>query len=199
MSSDYILSFDPALINMAYCLVSIETLKISKWGIFSIKDSTNEGTCKKLSHFLGEKKLTDGINVIIIHEQQPRCNIKTITICGQLQMYFVLEKNKQESNAESTGVIEKIVGYHAKHKINYYQPMPDDEPMPLERLDKLKKGHYRTKQIVIEHCRRILKQNEDFEWLSWFEKQPKLDDLGDSFVQSLSYIKTNKLGPFKNK
>jgi hypothetical protein len=50
--SDYLLSFDPAPINMAYCLVDIETLKIIKWGMFSIKDSTNEGSSRKLAQHL---------------------------------------------------------------------------------------------------------------------------------------------------
>ncbi len=192
--SDYILSFDPAIINMSYCLIDIDTEKINKWGNFSIKDSTNEGSCKKLANHLDHLKLTDDIDVIIIHEQQPRCNIKTITICGQLQMYYILEK----MNEDAPGNIEKIVGYKASQKIKYYEPMPGDEPMPTERLDKLKKGHYKTKQVVIEHCRRILKQNNDLEWLKWFEKQPKKDDLSDSYVQALSYIKTHKLGKWKN-
>lgn len=189
-----IISFDPALNNMAYCLLNAQTLKIDDWGLFSIKDSTNEGSCKKLAKQLDQLKLTDNINSIIIHEQQPRCNIKTITICGQLHMYYVLES----MSADFKGNIIKIVGHHAKHKIKYYQEKPGDEPMPMERLNKLKKGHYRTKQILIEHCRRILKQNGDLEWLEWFEKQPKRDDLSDCFVMSLSYIKMNRLGRFKD-
>lgn len=169
--SDYVLSFDPAPINMAHCLVNADTLKIYKhWGVFSIKDSTNEGSCKKLVGHLDSLKLTDGINSIIVHEQQPRCNMKTITICGQLQMYFVLER----MNEDTAGTIKKIVGHHAKHKINYYQPRPGDEPMPMERLNKLKKGHYKTKQILIEHCRRVLKHNnEDQKWIDFFEKSKK--------------------------
>jgi hypothetical protein len=191
-----VLSFDPAPINMAYCRVNAETSKIDKhWGLISIKDSTNEGSCQKLAKHLDKLKLTDDVETIIVHEQQPRCNIKTITICGQLHMYFVLER----INEESTGNIRKIVGHHAKHKIKYYEEKPGDEPMPLERLDKLKKGHYKTKQILIEHCKRLLKQNGDLEWLKWFEKQKKKDDLADSYVQALSYIKMNKLGKFKDR
>lgn len=191
--SEYIVSFDPAPINMGYCVVNINTLKILDWGKFSIKDSTNEGSCQKLVQQLDITKPTDNIDCIIVHEHQPRCNIKTITICGQLCMYFVLER----MNEDHKGKIEKIVGHQARHKINYYQEQPGDKPMPWERLNKLKKGHYRTKQILIEHCRRILKQNDDLEWLEWFEKQSKLDDLSDSYVQALSYIKIHNLGKFK--
>jgi hypothetical protein len=191
--SDYVVSFDPAPINMGHCTVDVHTLQIYQWGKFSIKDNTNEGSCKKLVKQLDDLNPTDDIDCIVVHEQQPRCNMKTITICGQLQMYFVLER----MNEDHIGNIEKIVGHHAKHKINYYQEMPGDEPMPWERLNGLKKGHYRTKQILIEHCRRILKQNNDLEWLKWFEKQKKKDDLADAYVQALSYIKMNKLGKFK--
>ena len=110
-------------------------------------------------------------------------------------MYFVLER----MNEDTAGTIKKIVGHHAKHKINYYQPRPGDEPMPMERLNKLKKGHYKTKQILIEHCRRVLKHNnEDQKWIDFFEKSKKKDDLADSYIQALSYIKMNKLGAFKN-
>lgn len=192
INHNYIISFDPAPVNMGYCVVNIDTLKILKWGKFSIKDTTNEGHCKKLVKELDKLKLTDDINCIIVHEQQPRCNIKTITISGQLQMYFVLERMDEDHK----GSILKIVGHHAKHKINYYKETSEDEPMPNERLDKVKKGHYKTKQILIEHCKRILKQNDDLEWLEWFEKQKKKDDIADSYVQALSYAKMNKLGKF---
>lgn len=188
-----VISFDPAPINMSYCIVDINTLKIIKWGYFSIRDSTNEGSCKKLANHLDSLRLTDNIESIIVYEQQPRCNLKTITITGQLQMYYVLEKM-----SEPSAKIKKIVGYHAKNKINYYIENPQDEPMPWKRLNALKKGHYKTKQILIEHCRRILKHNEETEWLEWFEKLSKKDDCSDSYVMALSYIKMNKLGKFKN-
>jgi hypothetical protein len=194
-NSDYILSYDPAPTNMAYCLVDIETEKIIKWGLFSIADNTNEGSCRKLVDRLDGLKLTDNIDVIIVHEQQPRCNAKTMTICGQLQMYYVLETLENPDSG-----IEKIVGHHAGHKIKYYEPKPGDEPMPMARLNKMKKGHYKNKQTVIEHCRRILKhKNEDVQWIKWFENNKKKDDLADSYVQALSYIKMHKLGKYREK
>lgn len=184
--AQYIVSFDPALVNMAYCVVNIHTLKIHKWGLFCIKGITNEITCRNMAKHLDELALTKDLNCIVIHEQQPRCNVKTITICGQLQMYYVLEKMKNNN-------IEKIVGHHAKNKIKYYKEKPGDEPMPWEKLNNLKAGHYRTKKILIEQCKRILKQNDENTWLEWFEKQPKADDVADAYVQALSYIEMNNL------
>jgi hypothetical protein len=182
--AEYILSFDPGTINMAYCLIHIETLKIADWGVFSIKDSTHEGSCLKLAKKLDLLKLVDDRKVIVVIEQQPKINAKTLCIAGQLQMYFVLEK------MDNDGII-KIVNYHAKHKIKYYIPRETDEPWPI-RIDKLKKGHYKTKQILIEHCKRILVHNQESEkWINWFYSQPKLDDASDTYVMSLSYIKNN--------
>ncbi len=183
--SDYILFFDPGSINMSYCLVNIKTLKIIKWGLFSIKDSTNEGSCIKLAKKLDELELTSGINVIVVIEQQPKINTKTVTISGQIQMYYALLKMDGEK-------INKIVGYHAGNKIKYYVPREGDEPLPV-KLDALKKGHYRTKQILIEHCRRVLIHNDEKEWTNFFESQPKKDDFGDTYCSALSYIQTHKL------
>lgn len=197
----YVLNFDPAPINMSYCLVNAELLKIAAWGLFSVKDSTNEGTARKLKTNLDQLNLTKGIRCIVTHEHQPRCNIKTITICGHIQMYYVLK------DFPDGDIIEKVVGTLASSKLKYYQPMPGDEPMPTERLDKLTKGHYRNKQIAIEHCRRVLKQNnEDQRWIDMMNKKSKskddiyagkLDDLSDSYLLALSYIKNNKLGKFR--
>lgn len=183
-----VLGFDFGTINMAFCLVDVETLKIMNWGLFSIKDSTNEGTCIKLAQQLEKFDLCkDEYQTIIATEIQPRCNSKTIMISGQLYMFYALQKIKEKKN------ILKIVGYHAGNKIKYYVPREGDEPMP-ERISKLKNGHYKTKQTVIEHCRRVLKHNnEDKKWIDFFENSLKRDDKSDAYISTLSYIQTNKL------
>lgn len=234
--TDYIISFDVGSINMAYCVMHVKTLKIVRWGLFSIKDSTHEGSCTKLVEQLDSRNLlaaptemmktpeqsmpersttkkkkkkdevTDIISteannhvlttmypkkplkITVVIELQPRCNAKTILISGQLQMYFVLQKMKNNVS------INKIVGYHAKNKIKYYIPREGDGAWP-KKIDDLKKGHYKTKKTLEEHCRRILvHNNEPQEIRDFFENSKKQDDISDSYVQSLSYIKTNKLG-----
>ncbi len=191
---DYILSFDFGTINMAYCLIKISTLKIKKWGTFSIKDSTHEGSCKKLADNLEELNLLEisdwtsenKPNVIILLEQQPRINIKTIVISGQLQMFYVLKKYQKNDNNKLCN-ISKIIGYHAKNKLKYYQFIEGDEPLNIEHL---KNGHYKNKQLAIQHCERIIKrQPQNKEWVDFFMKYKKKDDLSDTMTMSLSYIK----------
>lgn len=188
MTAEYILSFDPGTINTSYCLLKIDGLRIQDWGLFSIKDSTNEGTCVKLAKKLDSLALTDNRKVIIIVEQQPRVNIKTIMISGFLHMYYTLEKMTEEGKG-----IVKIVGCHARNKIKYYVPRPGDEPMP-ERINKLKKGHYKTKQTLVEHCKRVLiHNNEPKHFVDFFNGSKKKDDLSDTYVSACWYIGNNDL------
>jgi hypothetical protein len=62
----YILSYDPGTVNVAYCLICIDTLKIIKWGLFGIKDSTYEGMALKLAKHLDSSGLLEGLNDIIV-------------------------------------------------------------------------------------------------------------------------------------
>jgi len=200
--TDYILSFDVGSINMSYCVLDTRSKKIVRWGVFSIKDSTHEGSCTKLATSLNELNLTNfdqnedqtkPKEIIIVIELQPRCNIKTLVISGQLQMYYVLEKNNHKESLESSNCkIKKIVSQHARQKLQFYKEKEGDAVWP-ERITKLKKGHYQNKQIAIEHCRRVLGHtDEDKKWIEFFESSKKKDDLSDSYLQARIYIQNNK-------
>ncbi len=195
MSEDeYILAFDPAINNMSYCMININTLKIKNWGKFSIKDKLIDNRCINLINYLDSKDLTKDLNTIFIYEQQPTFNMQTSIITGYLQMYFASKKIKCKHN------ISGFAPNDSKNKLKYYIPQLGDEVMPNERLNNLKKGHYRDKQIAIEHCKRILIQNkESKEWIDFFNNLKKSDDCADSYLLALSYLKNHKLGCFKEK
>ena len=197
--TEYILSFDPGTKNIAYCLIQKDNLEIKSWKVFSIESGTYEGRAKKLMQELDTLKPTDIPNskISVIVEQQMGINTKTNRICGMLFMYYTI--NNQN--------IHKIVQYPAKYKNNYYRWQLGD-PQPYkgmvknkirwfvnERIGKLKisktNAHYRSKKTLEEHCRRILRHNQVKEsWVEYFESnKSKQDDLADSYVQSLSYIK----------
>lgn len=193
MADEYILSFDFGSINMAYNMMDIKTKKIVKWDKFSIKDSTNEGSCEKLAKYLDTSDILSVKNdkdeqpsIIIVLEQQPRCNIKTITISGQLQMYFVLQK-MININDKNICKINKIVGYHAKYKLKYYERIEGEE---IIDVSKLKDGHYKNKKLAIEQTDRILKRNNE-NWIDTFNDKKKRDDLADCLLQNLAYMKFN--------
>jgi hypothetical protein len=191
----YLLSIDVGTVNMAFCLLKISSLKIQNWGLMNIKNYTYHGMISKLNIALNQLDLFNGLTdrVEIVLEQSMSKNLKTVLISGALMMYFEKEYCTSDDPVRKN-IITKIDTYHAKNKINYYIPRPGDEPMPMERINALKKGHYKTKVILKEHCKRIMiHTNQDQKWFDLFNNKSKQDDLADSFVQGLSYIKMKKL------
>jgi hypothetical protein len=166
------LSFDIGEINMAYCLLK-DNKRIHRWGLFSIRAPTYEGKCKAMCLEL-DKLCLEGTDepLTILIEQQPKINAKMRVIEGFLFMYFV-RKKMEGSN------INKIISYSPKHKLKCYK----GEPIIL----KCKEGYYKRKKLSIEHCTRLIVE-DDPEWKKLFEGSKKKDDLSDCYLQGLSYI-----------
>lgn len=202
----YLLSIDVGTKNFAYCLLDVKKEEIIKWDVISIESPTHEGSCKKLAEHLDNLELTKsknpGENIVVVIELQPKVNIKTIVISGQVQMYYVLEKlswnelqriedsqeEAEEEAEENSGhycKIDKIISYHARNKLKYYKEEEGDEPIVLN----CKKGYYRNKRLGVEHTKRILKRESHNEvWLDTIMESKKKDDLADAFLQGRSYI-----------
>jgi len=193
MSSEYILAIDPGTINFSYCLIHADSRKIHKWDVISIGRSTSdtyETTCTNLAKMFNELDLTKNPtnnvgSLIVVVEAQPRVNIKTLVMSGQVQMYFILEKLKDRLQPDYLS-IKKVVGYHARNKLKYYEPQPNDEPLDLSAL---KNGYYKNKKTSKEHCKRVLVQQGETSWSKFLETHKKKDDLSDAMLMGLAYIK----------
>jgi len=212
---DYVLTIDLGICNFSYCLMQLPSEKIIRWDVTSIgnmKDS-HEEICSKLAKkltSLGLNKLSDEgekvekvegevegeekekkeiRNLAVICELQPTKNIKTLVMSGQVIMYYTLEKLKNLHLGDPNYLnISKVTTYHASNKLKYYKFKEGDEPIAL---DHLKNGHYKNKKLSICHCKRILIQRSETVWLDFFNSNTKKDDLGDTYLSNLSYIKNN--------
>ena len=194
--SEYILSIDLGLINFSYCLIEIVTEKIIKWDVIVIGLSTDtyEKSCSSLASYLTKLDLTKlDLNnnkiskITVVVELQPHVNVKTLVMSGQVQMYYVLEKAKNKYLIDNSYCkIEKIVGYHARNKLKYYEKQDGDEPLDLSSL---KNSYYKNKKMSKEHCKRVLIQKNETEWSKFLEKSKKKDDLADSALMGFAYIK----------
>jgi hypothetical protein len=194
--TDYLLSIDLGTINYAYCIIETATEKIIDWNLLELGSS-------KDSHEMLAMKLAESLNSVQLHklkvtpdkkktmtvviELQPKKNIKTLILSGMTIMYYSLEKLKnQHLEDPSYCEITKVIGYHAKNKLKYYEPMEGDEPLKVSHLSN---GYYKNKVTSKQQCERILKQKGETQWLEFFHTGSKADDKSDSYLQGLAYGK----------
>jgi hypothetical protein len=195
MEADYLISIDLGTMNFAYCIINIKTEKIAYWDCVALCDNSNEThekVCTSLALKLDDLSLTDiskypnigrKINMIIVLELQPKSNLKTIIMAGQVQMYFVQEKLK---NLDTKCHINKIISYHARNKLRFYVQDIKDSPM---KVDHLKVGYNKNKQTGKQHCSKIIRrENEDKKFIDLYNNTKKKDDLADCYLQGRSYI-----------
>ena len=182
----YIVSFDPGTVNLGYCVIHVENLKINKWGILNIKHNSIEGSTHLLIKQLNDLKLTElDEEIIVMIECQIGINKKTNIVLGSLFMYYEMEKINNKNSK-----IKKIVTYPAKNKMSYYNRREGDEDIPYIRPPANRKDRHRyNKKLIVEHCKRILKHNNEIEFNELFIKSKKKDDLADSYIQGLTYIR----------
>lgn len=156
-----LLSVDVGIRNLGMCLMDTDTRKIKHWDATGIPPQHSSGLFPCLRDHLRSKPwVLESTKVLI--EKQPDKNKTMKSVEHFLHTYFLC-------NDKSVQI------YDARHKI------PDvvgpGRSMYLKR----------KKESVIR-CTEFLRETEQKDWLSWFEKQKKKDDLADSVMQALSYI-----------
>ena len=82
---------------------------------------------------------------------------------------------------------------NASNKLKVYKGDVDSEDM--KKINKLKSKYSRNKKLSILHTNLLLKEHEynSKNWCEFFNKNKKKDDLADSFLMILYYLKKNKL------
>jgi hypothetical protein len=133
-----------------------------------------------------DKKKFNNIDYVLIENQPSMKNPKMKGVADTLYSWFLIR-----------GLIDKDIN-ELKH-IFYLSPSNklkiDDVDINKEinaMQDPSKKYKF-TKQTAIIYTKKILNQNKEEEWKKYLEKSNKKDDLCDSYLQGLYFIKnTNK-------
>lgn len=155
-----VLSFDVGLKNLAYCVLTPEC-NIVNWGVCSLPTVH----VKNIVEFLDDMHLFhENIDTVII-EKQPARNVKMRLIESILHVYFVMKN------------VKKVNTYSSKHKLG-----------ALGKTVKGKSNYSLRKKMSVAMTTRFLDDNKSF-WKEIFEKSKKKDDLADSLLQGLSYLK----------
>ena len=109
--------------------------------------------------------------VLIENQISPLAN-RMKTLQGMLAQYFIMKTNSN------------IIFVSSSNKLKEFQEAKENN-------ENNKTTYNQRKKMGIEHCQKIIKTNNNLEkWCEIFDKHSKKDDLADSFLQAIWYIKS---------
>ena len=175
------LSIDVGIRNLAYVVISIEQEEeqqlstIIDWNIMELCEK-DENACKIDNVRIGMRmreqmtKLVDKyvFDKIIIENQIGQNAIKMKSIQSMLVMYFITEKYEHD----------QIINYNAANKLKHFLGKKKTTYAERKKLSKVL-----TEKICSLHYQ---------EWLPFFQKCKKKDDLADCLLQVLDYSIKNE-------
>ena len=214
-----ILSWDVGIYNLSYCILEKNLdnnqIKILDWDIINLVDNEEMKKNRPLlfeniPRKLHEKPNLLDVDIVVIENQPSLKNPAMKSIQMILYSYFlILGKIIGTPSSTSTSYIEKIDFCSASNKLKIYdgpeiiletkpkkvskktiEPLID-QPVETETKKKPAKLKYSDKKkMAIEYAKYYITQN-DPERLDFYNNHKKKDDLADSYLQGLYYIKKN--------
>ena len=155
-----LLSIDCGIKNLAMCLIDQKTRRISHWDVSGVPPKHADGLFPCLVRHLNEKPwILDATTVII--EKQPDRNRSMKGVENLLHTYFLVKE-------------KDVTIWDARHKV------PDVAGPGKARYAERKK-------TSIERARAFIVETNQ-EWVTFFDKHKKKDDLADTVMQALSFI-----------
>ena len=112
------------------------------------------------------------IDYVIIENQISPIANRMKTVQGMIAQYFIMKEN---------GFADHIEFISACNKLKDYEDTTDTTTY----TDRKKGGILKTRELLEEQYN----NNNNKSWLSFFEKHKKKDDLADSFLQGLWYMR----------
>ena len=175
-----ILSIDVGTRNLGVCILEYASLdapgRILHWEVIDLHAKTSSTATRScVQAFWSRRPMFYDVDVILI-ESQDRAVSKMRRLSNAIESHFetvrvVLDKTYRID--WSSGDV-KLRAYDG--------PVVWEEP-------KTKTKYKMNKLLGIEHARALLAQWESIEWIDWFEKLPKQDDVADCLLQAVYYAK----------
>jgi len=138
---------------------------------------------KNIKYRFDELFINEGkIDYVIIENQISPIANRMKTIQGMIAQYFIMR--------EQVAFIQFI---SASNKLKEFSNIKDKDKDKNKKEEKTIMNYSERKKMGILKCLDIINKETIYcEWLTYFEKHKKKDDLSDSFLQGLWFIK-NKL------
>ncbi|MGB0600358.1 MAG: hypothetical protein ACPGLY_27085, partial [Rubripirellula sp.] len=161
-----LLSIDVGIRNLAICAIDELTCEIKHWDVDGVPPQHSDGLFLSLRKHLDDRPWLLHATTILI-EKQPNKNKKMVSVQHFLNAYFLIKC------PVSTTII-----YDAKHKVT-------------DCVGAGREMYKKRKNAAIERCWEFL--NEDGavnrHWLLMFQDSKKKDDLADTVLMGLSFIR----------
>jgi hypothetical protein len=212
-----ILSWDVGIYNLSYCILekNKETyeIKIIDWDIVNLVDNDEMKKNRNLifeniPRKLHEKPQLLEVDIVVIENQPSLKNPQMKSIQMILYSYFLILGKVIGNGDKNTSYIDKIDFCSASNKLKVYDGPEiileektkkkknveiEEQNIELVEKTKTKKNTIKyadKKRLAIEHAKYFLEKDEKYK--DFFNNHKKKDDLADSFLQGLYYIKNKK-------
>jgi len=211
----YILSIDVGIKNLAHCLVNVEnqSYKIILWDSINLSDGiqhicrqiTKKKCCQiakysKDDNYYCNKHSKNIVGCISIKNNNvsdiplPKLGIKLKEIYDTIFKDYKIDKVIIENQISPlAGRMKTLQGMITQ----YFIGLNIEDIEYISAQNKLKEYITKTttyserKKISVEITKKIIKDSNN--WSELFEKSKKKDDLGDTLLQAIYYMKNNNL------
>lgn len=187
-----VLSWDCGTSNLAYCLIEYvnepdREFSIRLWENFNLGSDTAKEHVEALIKELDARPWMVHADHVCI-EAQVMKNTMMKVVCHTIQAYFICRstgplQHTRISSGEVTKQTRKGSVVHfisAKNKFKVCNvPAPEG----------MKPGHSKNKKIAILMAEKILSSQKDKSMLAYLDSFKKRDDLSDSFLQGLYFLR----------
>jgi len=186
---DLIHLFNEHVLNK--CFETVNITNSNKVDIISIGKNIK----KKFDTIFTSNGVYDNIDVILIENQISPIANRMKTIQGMVAQYFIMkcptQNQNQNQHIEFVSSFNKLkdVSNNNNHNHNHNH---NTSTITHTQDDKTEKSKYSDrKKLGIATCLENLESNNaNDEWVKFFNKHNKKDDLADCFLQGIWYIKT---------
>lgn len=168
-----LLSIDVGIKNLAMCLIDPQTKRIHQWDVSGVPPLHADGLYPCFFRHLRDRPWVLEATTVLI-EKQPDRNKGIKSVENFLHAYFVIHE-------------KEVIIYDARHKI------PDV-------VGAGKAQYLKRKKTSIERAKAFLTSTSvNTDWVSFFDKHKKKDDLADTVMQALSFVNRAPEVPKKSK
>ena len=162
-----LLSIDVGIRNLAICAIDELTCEIQHWDVDGVPPQHSDGLFLSLRKHLDERPWLLHATTVLIEKQPIGKNKKMASVENFLHAYFLIKVPEADT-----------IIYDARHKVT-------------DCVGAGKEMYKKRKNAAIERCWEFLNEDDavNRHWLPMFQDSKKKDDLADTVLMALSFIR----------